>query len=101
MRMQSDNIIASQKASSLRRHLIVICTISIGIVVSFILYMMVDSWEQEHQRFEFESRVKGYANAVQTSLNANIEALMFLGDFFNTWILHESLPYELLEVNFS
>ncbi len=81
--MQSDMNTASQKSSSMRRHLIVICTISIGIVASFILYMMVDSWEQEHQRFEFESRVQGYANAVQTSLNGNIEALMFLADFFN------------------
>ena len=81
--MQSDNNIKSQKATPLRRYLIVICTIGIGVVISFILYMMVDNWEQEHQRFEFESRAKGYANAVQTSLNGNIEALMFIGDFFN------------------
>ncbi len=68
---------------SLERYYSVICTITIGVVVSFILYIVVDGWEKEHQRFEFEARVKGFANAVQTSLNGNVEALMFLGDFFN------------------
>ncbi len=83
MRMQSENDIELRKDSSIRRYLIVIFTVLIGIVVSLFLYIVVDIWEREHQRIEFESRVKGLANAVQTSLNENIEALFFLGDFFN------------------
>ena len=81
--MQSGNNIKSKEDSSLKRYFVVLLTTSTGIAVSFILYIMVDSWEQDHQRIEFESSVKGRANAVINSLNGNIEALMFLGDFFN------------------
>ena len=65
--MQSENNIGSQKAIPLRRYFIVVCTTCIGVVVSFIFYMVVDNWEHEHQRLEFESRAKAYANAVQTN----------------------------------
>ena len=51
-----------------RRYLAFVCTIGIGIVVSSILYVMVKNWEQEDQRIEFEAVVKGYANAVRSSL---------------------------------
>ena len=81
--MQDENMIEARATIFLRRYFTVICTICIGIAVSLILYVMVNNWEQEQQRFEFESRAKGYANAVQTRLIGNMEALLFLGDFFN------------------
>ena len=81
--MQSKHDIEAHNTIPLRRYLSILFTLGIGIVASFTLYMMVNNWEQENQRLEFESRVKGYANAVQASLTQSIEALMFLGDFFN------------------
>jgi PAS domain S-box-containing protein len=84
--MERENNIKAPTATPLRKYLIVICTIGIGVVASLILFIIVNNWEKENQRIEFETRVKGYANAVQTSLNGNIEALMFLGDFFDNSI---------------
>ena len=81
--MQSENNMAIKKMVPLRRYLIVLVTIVVGAVASVLLYMLVEEWEQEHQRLEFESRAQAYANAVQTSLDVNIEALRFLGAFFN------------------
>jgi|GEM_PF-2382425 len=81
--MQTEKIINANESAPPRRYLAILCTIGIGVVVSFFLYTMVNNWEQEHQRIEFESLVKGYANAVQNSLKGNAEALMFLGDFFD------------------
>ena len=81
--MQTENHIKSHERIPLRRYLASMCTLGIGMVISFILYTIVDNWEREKQRGEFESLVKGYANAVRQSLNENAEALVFLGDFFN------------------
>jgi len=81
--MQTENKIEAHKTIPIRRYLALMCTITIGVVVSFILYITVKNWQQEDQRLEFESVVKGYADAVQNSLNGNVEALRFLGDFFD------------------
>ena len=81
--MKTETNTAEHETSSIRHYLAFMCTIGIGVVVSFILFIMVKNWEQEDQRIKFESVVKGYANAVQSGLNANVEALMFLGDFFD------------------
>ena len=80
--MQTDYNTEALETIPARRYLAFVCTIGIGVVVTFILYIMVKNWEQEDQRIGFESVVKGYANAVQNSLNGNVEALRFLGEFF-------------------
>lgn len=80
--MQTEDEKLEHEKVPLRRYLALMYTIGIGVVVSFALYILVNNWEQEHQRIEFESVVNGYANAVKNSLNGNVEALMFLGDFF-------------------
>lgn len=81
--MQTINNIEKPDSIPLRRYFVFVCTIVVGVVLSFFLYTMVNNWEKAHQRIEFESIVKGYANAVQSSLKGNVEALLFLGDFFN------------------
>jgi len=45
--------------------------------------VIVNNWEHTNQRIEFESRSRGYANAVQSELSKYLGALNFLGDFFN------------------
>ena len=84
--MQSENSIIEHKTISMRRYLAIIFTIAIGVVVSSFLFIVVKNWEQKDQRIKFESVVKGYANAVRNNLNANVEALLFVGDFFDNSI---------------
>jgi len=67
----------------LRSYIPIICTFIIGVVVSLTLFVIVKNWEQTNQRIEFESRSRGYANAVQGNLNKYLGALNFLGDFLN------------------
>ncbi|TSA56476.1 MAG: PAS domain S-box protein [Planctomycetaceae bacterium] len=66
-----------------RSYIPIICTFIIGVVVSLFLFVIVKNWEQTNQHIEFESRSRGYANAVQGNLNKYLGALNFLGDFFN------------------
>ena len=66
-----------------RRYLAIMLTIGIGVAASTILFIIVRNWERDHQRIGFELIAKGYANAVQNSLSRNVEALMFLKDFFD------------------
>jgi len=66
-----------------RSYIPIICTFIIGVAVSLILFVIVKNWEQTNLRIEFQSRSRGYANAVQGNLNKCLEALNFLGDFFN------------------
>ena len=81
--MQTENNSEANETIPIRRYFAFICTIGVGVLVSFILFSMVKNWEQDDRRREFESIVKGYANAVQNSLNGNVEALKFLADFIN------------------
>ena len=81
--MQSENSIREHQTISIRRYFAFILTIVIGILVSSFLFVVVKNWEQKDQQLKFESVVKGYANAVRNSLNANVEALKFFGDFFD------------------
>jgi len=84
--MQSENSMIEDETISIRRYLAIIFTIAIGVVVSSFLFIVVKNWEQKDQRIKYESVVKGYANAVRNSLNGNVEALKFLGDFFDNSI---------------
>ncbi len=81
--MQSKNVIKVHHPSSIRRYSALTITIVIGIFVSFFLFVMTQNWERRDQQIKFETVVKGYANAVKNSLNRNVEALRFLGDFFD------------------
>ena len=81
--MQHANDIEKDPAIARRRHATVIAVIGVGLLVSVLLYVIINEWEQKNRRVEFESRAISYANAVQKSLNGNVEALKFLGDFFN------------------
>ena len=68
--------------SQVRRYFAVIYATLIGLLGSLVLYITANNWEREHLQIEFESRAKAYANAIQTHLNSNVEALMFLRDFY-------------------
>ena len=84
--MQNENSINENQTISIRRYFVFMLTITIGILVSCFLFFVVKNWEQKDRRLKFESVVKGYANAVKNSLNGNVEALKFLGDFFDNSI---------------
>ncbi len=96
--MQTENTIEAHETIPIRRYLAFMCAIGIGIVISFILFLMVKNWEQEDQRIKFESVVKGYANAVQNRLHGNVEALMFLGDSRESFRTVNSLAGKVREV---
>jgi len=81
--MQNENSIKEHQTISIRRYFAFMFTIAIGILVSCFLFVVVNNWEQKDRRIKFESVVKGYANAVRNSLNGNVEALKFLGNFFD------------------
>ncbi|MFH0960877.1 MAG: CHASE domain-containing protein, partial [Pseudomonadota bacterium] len=82
--MQNENKIKENDMSPLRRSYIpIICTFIIGVVVSLTLFVISKNWEQANQRIEFESRSRGYINAIQNKLNKHLGTLNFLGDFFN------------------
>lgn len=67
-----------------RRYLPILSTLVLGIVVSGVMSFLVYQWEETHQRMEFESRARAYANAVENTLSEYVGALLFLGDYFNT-----------------
>lgn len=67
----------------LRRYLPIIYTLVLCVTVSFVMFLLVHSWEQANQHSEFESRANMYTNAIENTFNENIGALLFLGDFFN------------------
>jgi signal transduction histidine kinase/CheY-like chemotaxis protein len=62
---------------------LLIGVVSIGIGLSFGLFVMADNWTQEHDRIEFELDSRVYANAIQNNFDKNIEALNAFGNFFN------------------
>ena len=81
--MYNENNIEENDMSPLRSYIPIICTFIIGVVASVTLFVIVQNWEHTNQRIEFESRSRGYANAVQGNLNKYLGALSFLGDFLN------------------
>ena len=81
--MQKESKIRKEARIPLRSYLPIIFTFILGIVVSLVLFFLVSKWEQTNQRIEFESRSRGYSNAVQSNLNEYLGALNFLGDYFN------------------
>lgn len=70
-------------AISVRRFFPIIYLLVSGILLSIFMFWLVYNWEQMNQRYEFESRVKAYTNAVEITLNNYVEALLFLGDYFD------------------
>lgn len=85
--MEKSNETEYRVAISVRRYFPIICMLVIGVLVSFFMFWLVHRWEQMNQRSEFESRAKAYTNAVETTLNDYVGALLFLGDYFNHSIL--------------
>ena len=47
------------------------------------MFLLTYRWEQANQRLEFESWAKAYSNAVESTLNDYVGALLFLRDFFD------------------
>jgi len=68
---------------SARQYLPIVCMAVLGVVASFVLFWLVHGWEQAYQQSEFETRVKAYSSAVESTLSEYVGALLFLGDFFN------------------
>jgi len=66
-----------------QRRIPIFCVTVLGAVTSFVLFWIVHEWEQKSQRSEFESRAKAITNAVESTLNEYVGALLFLGDFFD------------------
>lgn len=81
--MQKANNINHCDTIPVRRYFPILCLLVLGIAVSFGMFLLVHRWEQKSQRIEFESKVNAYANAVESTLNEYVEALLFLGDFFD------------------
>ena len=48
--MQTENNVEGCETIPLRRYLAFMCTIGIGVVASFIIFLIVNNWEQEHRR---------------------------------------------------
>ncbi len=70
-------------ATPVRHHLPIILILVLGVAASFVMFRLVQNWENENRRIEFESRAKAYTNAVENTLNQYVGALLFLGDYFN------------------
>jgi CHASE1-domain containing sensor protein len=81
--MQKANEIKHRVTVPGRRYFPIMCLLVLGVAVSFAMFLLVHSWEQTNQRNEFESRAKAYTNAVESTLNEYVGALLFLGDYFN------------------
>jgi CHASE1-domain containing sensor protein len=62
---------------------LVIGVVSVGIVLSFGLFVIANNWEQENQLIEFELDSRVYANAIQNNFDRDVDALNSLGNFFN------------------
>ncbi|WDN87116.1 hypothetical protein BuS5_00084 [Desulfosarcina sp. BuS5] len=86
--MQKENEIKHRVLIPMRRYFPIIFLLVLGVTVSFVMFLLIHSWEQTNQRSEFESWAKTYTNAVESSLNAYVGVLLFLGDFF--LIIHHS-----------
>ncbi len=80
---QNDNDMNKQEKTSFRNYLPIMNVVAIGMLVSFILFTIVKKWEHQNQRIEFESRSKGYAHALESTMHDYTETLNFIGDFFN------------------
>lgn len=81
--MQKANEIKHRVTNPVRRYFSIIWLLVLGVAVSFVLFLLVNNWEQANQRSEFESWAKAYTNAVEVTLNEFVGALLFLGDFFD------------------
>lgn len=81
--MKNQNEIQSLRRMPTRRFFPVLCVFFIGMIISLILFVTVKNWEQTKQRIEFESRSRGYANAIESNLKEYLRALQFIGDFLN------------------
>ena len=55
----------------------------LGVTTSITIFLLVRNWEEKDQRREFESWATAYSNAIESTLNEYVEAVLFLGDFFN------------------
>ena len=66
-----------------KRYLPIVCTFIIGVAASFYMSLMVHDFRHTKLRTEFESRAKGYSNAVQNTLNEYIGIPEFIKDFYD------------------
>ncbi len=82
-KLQKANLDKYRVRIQVHRHVPVIGLLVLGVAASFTIFWLVYNWEQTKQRSEFESRANAYTNAVESTLNEYIGALLFLGDFFN------------------
>ncbi len=81
--MQKRNEIKHRIVIPGRRYFPIICVLVLGVALSFVIFLLIFNWEKTNQRHEFESQAKAYTNAVEITLNEYVEALLFLGDYFN------------------
>jgi CHASE1-domain containing sensor protein len=81
--MKRYNKAEGQERRFLQKYLFIICTIVLGVTVSFALFGIMNYREQTNQQIEFESRAMGYSNSMQNHLNEYLGALQFVADFLN------------------
>ncbi|MCP4702136.1 MAG: hypothetical protein GY862_35540 [Gammaproteobacteria bacterium] len=67
-----------------QRYLPIILTISVGVIVSLVMYFFVLKWEQERLHANFDKAAEDRANAIQLSLVHKLELLQTVGAFFQT-----------------
>ncbi|MCG8634646.1 MAG: CHASE domain-containing protein, partial [Desulfobacterales bacterium] len=60
----------------------ILYTFIIGVIVSFSLYSVVNTWEEDKLSIEFKSRAGVYSTYIQDSLHEYVDLSEFLKDFF-------------------
>jgi CHASE1-domain containing sensor protein len=83
IKKQNDNKVDVQKVTHYPLYLPLMLTFAVGVIVSFILFEIVNNWERDNLRIEFESRSRGYANAIQYTIHYYVDSLNSVGDFFD------------------
>ena len=81
--MQKENDNEHRVKIPVRGYFSIICVLVSGVALSIVMFLLIQNWEKTHQRQEFESRAKSYTNAIEITLNKYVEALHFLGDYFD------------------
>jgi len=81
--MEESNRLKNQKKLPTQSYFPVILLFISGITISLLMFLLIYRWEQTNHRLEFESWAKTYANAVQSTLNEYVGALLFLENYFD------------------
>jgi len=66
-----------------QRYLSILFMLVSGISLSIVMFLIIHNWEKTNQRQHFEYMAKNYTNAVEITLDKYVEAVHFIGDYFD------------------